>query len=500
MGELRTDGSKMFSYLTRLYENTQNVPKRAEQIVRRGGEILAAVRLLAGQPQNYHSPAGGTEARNPSQVSVWDWKPYREIALAERVNERRRLRAAEARAKAREERTLSKRGPSAAWKPRKDSDGISVSSITQAVSFSIGGETRARMQLSWAEKELEKSRRRRAKSKERLSKESSISDMPNLYGGDAGYSSRETPPLCIPFHRREIIHWNYPDYHDGYDIPALNLPSPLEDRYTITTATVASGDPFLRSHTIKEATEAISLPYSQRCPPSEPVSPKTTPTTSPYDSYKHTSEEPTSSAYVTTDSELLPPIKELRSPETYRTVSSNDSFGSGSLRLRRFRSAFKSAFPSVPRLLPWSSSSQTSNSVSEPNSAITSPQRPRGIKIPWTSRRNAIRSTNPILEQTKAVSDIALLSNRTTTTERLSPPAAATQEGDEKLTRTEREYQEVLEALQQLKREMKMEREAMRSERRRSRSRGRPLERRRRSGPSRSASKETVRWWLDDVA
>ncbi|KAF8537413.1 hypothetical protein BDD12DRAFT_887731 [Trichophaea hybrida] len=507
--------SEMFSYLSRLYENAQGMPKRAEQIVRRGAEILAAVRLLAGQPQHYHSPAGGTEARNPSQVSVWGWKPYREIALAERVNERRRLRAAEARAKAREEKTLSKRGPSVAWKSWKDSDDISVSSTTQPVSSSTAGETRARIKLTWAEKELEKSRRRREKSKERLWKESNISDMPNLYGGDAGYSSRETPPpLWIYSQRRETIHWNYPDYHNGYDIPALNLPLPLEDRYTNTTATVTSGDSFLRSHTIKEATETISLPYSQRRPPSEPVSPKTTPTTSPYDSYKHTSEEPSSSAYVTTDSEQLPPITELRSPETYRTVSSSDSFGSGSLRLRRFRSAFKSAFPSVPRL-PWSSSSQTSNSISEPNSAMTSPTtlwRLRGVRTPWTSRRNAIRPTNPPPEQTKAVSDIALLSNKTTTTERLPQHAtaivpAATQESEDKLTRTEREYQEVLEALQQLKREMRLEREAARSERRRSRSRGRPLERIRRSGTSRSASggtvkasRGTIRWWLDDVA
>jgi len=67
-------------------------------------------------------------------------------------------------------------------------------------------------------------------------------------------------------------------------------------------------------------------------------------------------------------------------------------------------------------------------------------------------------------------------------------------DSDETLTRTEREYQELLAALQQLKRELRLERDAAR--RRRSRSRGRRSERasnRRLRNGGRSLSGETVK-------
>ncbi|CCX06961.1 Protein of unknown function [Pyronema omphalodes CBS 100304] len=148
----------------------------------------------------------------------------------------------------------------------------------------------------------------------------------------------------------------------------------------------------------------------------------------------------------------------------------------------------------------------------------------RGIRPPWASRRPPRLTTAPPMESKpphgKPLETIALINNTTITTERVSPPAPVTPDAvaitvkptsgtsgtseDERLTRTEREYQEVLSALQDLKREMKLEREAMRAERRRSRSRGRQLERKVREdqqaerGGSRDTV-ETVRWWLGDV-
>jgi hypothetical protein len=538
---------QMFSYLARLYDNAQT-PKRSEQIVRRGGEILAAVRLLAGQPIHYRTPATGTEARNSSLVSVWGWKPHREIALADRVEERRRLRAAEARAKSREQKTLSRRGLPPNWRSgsvdgsdngsrRSSVNGSlkSLKSITEAVSSSQGEETRARMHISWSDREMSRSRRRKEKAKE---KETASYDtaFPDLYGGD-GYVTTESIRSGMPAqvwhyqHRRETINWNYPDYHDGYDIPPLKLPSPIEDCRYPSTAIVTSEDLFQESNIFSGVPGTISLPSHRRPPASEPVSPKTTPSTTPYDTELQTSDEPPSSTYVTTDSEAqLPPVP-ITEPEAedtlkaYRTVSSSDSVGvdpSGGVKLRRFRSAFRSAFPSVSRL-PWSS--QSSHTSSDNNSAMTSPRvsrsKLRDIRPPWTSRRPPRPTTAPPMESRpphgKPLETIALINNTTITTERVSPPAPVTPDAvaitvepttgtseDERLTRTEREYQEVLSALQDLKRELKLEREAMRAERRRSRSRGRQLERKVREdqqaerGGSRDTV-ETVRWWLGDV-
>ncbi|CCX06962.1 Protein of unknown function [Pyronema omphalodes CBS 100304] len=232
-----TGNSQMFSYLARLYDNAQT-PKRSEQIVRRGGEILAAVRLLAGQPIHYRTPATGTEARNPSLVSVWGWKPHREIALAERVEERRRLRAAEARAKSREQKTLSRRGLPPNWRSgsvegsdngsrRSRANGSikSLKSITEAVSSSQGEETRARMHMSWIDREMSRSRRRKEKAKE---KETASDDtaFPDLYGGD-GYvtteSIRSGMPAQIRIHGHSYVRGLIPgiqhiQWRSGYDI------------------------------------------------------------------------------------------------------------------------------------------------------------------------------------------------------------------------------------------------------------------------------------------
>lgn len=491
----------MFSYLARLYESASALPNHAEQIVRRGGEILAAVRLLGGLPYRHHSPAGGTEARHSSRASVWGWEPSREAALAERVTGERRLRAAKARAQAREKKTFVQKGPPPSRKPRGDSCSSDTASSTQSAT---------------TQKSLARSRRRREKSKEGLANDASgvgvgVSDEPqnqDCCGGDAGCSSRDAWPSLWATpraRRRERINWHYPNFEEGFDIPPFNLPPPLHD-----PTDTAGGDSASWSQT-----------HRRQQPLSEPVSPKTTPSSSANTTAKH-SEEP-SSAYATTDSEqprhcyTMEPMEAVQSTtETHRTESSKNSFGSGGgggLRLRRLRSALGgSSF--LPRV-PWSSASQsqtTSNSISGPNSEAPSPsisQRLKAIPTPWRSRRRAARPTAPAAaEPCHPVAEIALLSNRTTTTERVEEPqpqpaAGSSRDGVEVLTRTEEEFQQVLVALHDLRREMRLEREVMRSERRRSRGRGRRMERRGRtrsaSRETARASEETVRSWLGGV-
>ena len=525
--------SQMFGYLARMYENCMAHGKqqvRAEQLVRRGAEILAAVRLLAGLPRNRGSeyPAGGTEARNPSWVSVWGWRPHREEALAERVSERRRLRAAEMRAKAREEKTLRRRGIPRDWTPR-----VAV----------YEGVSSKRPPMSWAELELEKSRRRRQRSAERMQEPLALTVAVNVsraVGGDASVSSPEGMKLPAVRRRRETINWHFPDYHDGYDIPELKLPDSLEGGFT--TASVASGgDTFLRSQTIRTPSKLIQTPYYVANPISEPVSPKTQPkdpiipntvlpkpllvpmNTPPVG---HTAGEPTPespstvgpSTYPTTDSDShhLHPVQEQSSAtteysQTFGTRFSRSSSGVKSFKLQKVRAAIKSVFPTVSKL-PWSSGSQTSDSASITQYGASPPQTRgllRGLAVPWTSRLNAVRTSKTAGETKKSVSEILLISNRTTTSERVPAPVPtpapvpAKSGDDETLTRTEKEYQEILETLQTLKREMRMEREAMRSERRRSKSRGRRMERMprrsRERSRERSQSRETLRWWLEDV-
>lgn len=470
---------------------------------------LARFRLNGYPLPNRHSLLARTRLpvsrSHLSRDASLGWKPYREIALAERISERRRLRAAETRARAREEKTLSKRGPPAGWVPSTQTGDIEVSDITQVVSTSTTEETRARMLMSWAEKELERSRKRRAEDITRFSREIPIEEptvvnLPVLYGGEVTRSTSNTIPV-FP-RRRETIHWNYPNYNDGYDIPTLNLPPALEGKFA--TATVTSGDRFPRAQTNNEEAEARSIPYSYRHPPSEPVSPKSKPVASPLTCTSASAE--TTSDYPTTDSDQRPPNSvdpsELITPPT--TVSQPTSgvpSRAGSQRFQKFRSALKSAFPRVP----WNSSSRkskgtaTSNSTAESSIVTGSSWKKQGVRVPpWKSTKNNTPSAAPASEPFNQVAELALLSNKTTTFERVQSSVPSPQPPpveEEKLTRTEREYQEVLEALQQLKREMMLER----SERRRSRSRGRRMERGRRNSSARQ-SKETVRWWLGDVS
>jgi len=376
---------------------------------------------------------------------VWGWVPRRETELAERVSERRRLRAAEARANAREEKTLSRRGPPAAWKASVGDGG-----------GDDGGKESEGRPMTWAEEELVRSRRRRAKSVAAaiLGQSDSVTP-PALYSGRNDARPRRPVPL----------HWASPDYNGGWDMPA-----PLDRAHA--TADIPSGDRFLRTQPARAPVDGLRIP-PYRQPSSKPASPKTGPVASPI-----TTEE-SSSNYTTTDSEQV--LRDAgHSPITTPSVtdqplSSSNSVGSGNPRLRKFRAAFKSVFPSGQRRLPWTSK-RGAGATAQPSLASAEDPR-RGEQG----------------EEPAKVVEITLRSNRTTTLERIDSLSGTDRSEDEKLTRTEREYQEIVDALHGLRREMMAER----SERRRSRSRGRRLERGR--AVSRSQSKETVKWWLGDV-
>jgi hypothetical protein len=514
----------MFSYLARLYDNAlkQLDAFKTEQIIRRGQAILAAVRLLAKQPHQLHSPAHGTDARNLSRVTVLGWKPYREIALAERVSERRRIRAMEARARAREQHIWSQR-----VKP------IRPSPSHESVAYIYGrGNINSRRsstekespakEKTWAEKELENSFKRRAKSVARVMEELGYGDFGNSrrraiprHGsdegqlqGDSDYSSDDysgSPVLIFP-RRSEIIDWNIPDYHEK---PSLTLPFPINER-NFTETESSLGD----TSTLTDAvlTDPI-ISYQNRFhnpPPSESISPRSTPTLSPEITFQNSPEEPSSSVNIT-DSDHLASM--LLRPLT--STGNRPLRASHKSRLRRFRSTITSVLPNVSRF-PWSSDSATLNttsrSVSDSTHASPSAEEESSDSI-WSS---AERFTCPTTINTRKqpIKKISLLSNRTLTLERVDAQSSSnttvdtvskdlTKDPNEILTRTEREYQELLEALQKLKRDFRLEREAFRKERARPRTRGRLLDRETSRGRdwrnSRSLSKETVRQWLGGI-
>jgi hypothetical protein len=483
-----------------MYENSLKQPSLtsvSERIVRRGGIVLAAVRLLAGRSHEHHSPASGIDPRNSSRVSVWGWKPYREIDLAERVSERRRLRALAARAEARERKQQSRRGSQA---EKLAEQPISIVRVTQPVSSDPKGEKRAMVYKTWAQQELENSIERRARSKERMARLSRFSaavrNAPLTLEqiGDATASSPEEPPYLIFPRRPATINWTLPTYDA---IPTLHVPLP-PDKPT----RARRGSWLRRRRSTAPSPEILPLQYPIRQLPSPSVSPKSTPSPSTFKNCQ----QPSSTDGEQPSMKVATPL----APTSPGALSSNGrSFArSGNLRLQKLKAVFRNAIPNVKRL-SWSSTSEsptasvlppyTKSVDASPAMAQTLSRRSRLLGKTQASRAKEIAFEKLPTDPIHRVSNITLLANTTTTQERVEqvspfPPIPDTSDSDETLTRTEREYQELLAALQQLKRELRLERDAVR--RRRSRSRGRRSERtnnRRLRNGARSLSGETIK-------
>ncbi|KAI5776849.1 hypothetical protein EDC01DRAFT_437545 [Geopyxis carbonaria] len=487
--------NKMFGYLSRLYDAALALdsPLRIEQIVRRGREILAAIRLLGGQKNN-HPPARGTEARNTSNVTIWGWLPYREMALADRVSERRRIRAMEIRERSRN----LKRPRSFSLIPTEPEPEI------------VDKQKQRERRRSWTAEELRDSINRITKlareqygiSDESFSKSESVDDC-------LGHKDECIRPIIQV--QRQQINWNIPNYEDGFDVPTKELPFPLSDE---------SGEDRWNNQSVKTAEkspEETSIPYYLHRPPSESVSPRSTPTPSPYTTYKNTS------AYESTSSDFTPlysSSNESQKNKDYgkffpkspgQMYSSDETMASRSSSLRVKLKSFKNTtIPRIRRMPIWSSSSDEkapsrSMSTTSSNGPLNKqhvPTHPRNEKSPSDSTNNDSQLAAHKLAQ------ITLLNNTITTSEVFVPETSTIAttngcEGEQELTRTEREYQEALEQIEKLKRELRMERDSNTRERRnksRSRSRGRRIDREDtvRISAERSRSRDTVKKWLGD--
>lgn len=96
----------MFAFLSQRHAEAlvSNSLDMAQDLIRRGRISVAAVRIIGHRTQSLYnnSVAHGCLARNSSEVSIWGWKPWREMAIAEKISERRRKRAAMERERIRE--------------------------------------------------------------------------------------------------------------------------------------------------------------------------------------------------------------------------------------------------------------------------------------------------------------------------------------------------------------------------------------------------------------
>lgn len=464
--------------------------------------IIAAVRLLAGQidTTTIRSPAHGTDPRNPSIISTPRWKPHREIALAEKISERRRLRAQADRLAAREKRIHQRVQAETMNAPEK--------------------------RKTWTEDLMEQSIKRRAKAVQEA--------FAQLHGDDAPIFNRLRRPISGLFSadsmdstrsrkssRREMINWRIPDYNAG-----------LED--TVIAAMIHP-DQLQQIHTIKRMEHPGSLVIPQPLDIAhflEGISPRTTPgplappeSSSPFFSSNGTitttEGHATSSTEPTTpDSLSYRPPKNILDPVATEPTSPSSSRPS----FRRLRTVFKRVSSPMLRRFKGSTNQSPFNvnlSASEvfdplppvilPHfSAYHEPRRSSSIiKLPLIRPRKTVDFPPPasrkssiaklavvtVLENTVTTSEVVAEHTPTPTQRSLAPGFE-----EEPLTRTEREYQDLLEELQHLKRALRSERDGSRRERRVRDERGRRPERSRRVSTSsetikaRSRSRDVEKW------
>ncbi|KAI5842442.1 hypothetical protein DFP73DRAFT_553642 [Morchella snyderi] len=90
---------EMFAFLSRRHAESlaSGSLDMAQNLIRRRQISIAAVRIIGHRTQSLYksSVAHGYLARSSSEVSIWGLKPWREMAVAENISERRRKRAIE---------------------------------------------------------------------------------------------------------------------------------------------------------------------------------------------------------------------------------------------------------------------------------------------------------------------------------------------------------------------------------------------------------------------
>ncbi|TGZ81166.1 hypothetical protein EX30DRAFT_363891 [Ascodesmis nigricans] len=517
--------NETFKYLARLYQNSinQSQPRRTEQIVRRGKEILAAMRLLAGQEPQSSSGASGIDPRCPSRVSRRSWAPARETALAEMVSERRKLRALEASLLAKESKQ----------QPRLDLDTKIPELETHSTSTPILP-TDIPLPITWAERELEKSIRRRARSVQRVFEslqhpiKTTVTRPKSVDLKDKAPVGKEVQmkpfadlknSILEPHEDSKLfndkINWRYPEYNNILGNSRNRSDSEIEG-HQFNAAAFSHSPHLLQAFGIRSTNPGETARLASHFTASYGISPKTSlgPLVVPKNE-------------LTDDKVLIAPVYTSLPP--FINTSNRDQLDASPIyhrhltasirsRFRRFKTEVKKVSSPVLRgfreLRSSSSSSQPSENVSATTTEATMtppPSRSRTYaRMASAMKRSRIMQRHPIanvppMSPQMATHQVALMDNRVTFSEILVPDTPTTlnttwsMAGDEKFTRTEKEYQDLLRTLHQLKRELRFEKALNRKDSRFKISRGRKLERgseERRASTGGVTNRETVETWL----
>lgn len=499
-------------YLTSLVSPSSNLP--SDEIVRSGLETLAAIRLLPYYNARPLSPALGTMARNNSPLSVLGWKPQRETELAELASSRRK----------------EKKQAEAAASSKK---------ITKGVAFE---EPKAliRHNPSWKQNRSSRSGKRTTKYFEQPCKTRQDTATPFQ---DEADGTKDAPRNAMPVASEDAmlslgskkrnsgmnwckgIDWNIPDYSRGLDIPELKLPPPMGLR----------GGKLNETGPAVITTDTFSMPYSVRRPPTEPVSPMSSPPVPPTTMPVNAAPGIVRSATVT--AEPIPVENPCIEPLDDAPPQHIQSGSLTRVGLQKFKNVLKYVSRPVVAVRPHSSSFSSKGSASTATTTASSsfnisPLMNHMPRMPKLFPPKPIpRLSEDPHPGTKVVSSITLYAGTETTSERFmtnntpSPPVSRTSNASllvrettkdskdsrrtasanpkpqkkqqkEVFTRTEEEYQEVVRslarALQEIT-EMKLtQAEEIRKERGRSRGRKQPSSIRSRSR-TRSRSRDTIR-------
>ncbi|RPB08592.1 hypothetical protein P167DRAFT_567834 [Morchella conica CCBAS932] len=515
----------------------------AQDLIRRGQISIAAVRIIGHRTQNLYnnSVAHGCLARSSSEVSIWGWKPWREMAMAEKISERRRKRASMEREKIREKSVRRTR-----LYTKIDGETLSLRHLdidSQNELYCDGSLGGAGLSLCSENVDyfddrntyISRSSIDQGSSKGTSSSKSSKSDLGNegstgisspdlgnyLPGGEGpstdGAREQETSPdvskdqdvpvgwKWLPRTEPEI-QWHLPVYNaDGFALPrndggigsiapTVRSPSVAYGVIPTTSAVAYAGDSFLQVQTINEPS-MIGLKLTPQ------ISPKSV---SPYVSSVSGNETYESSIPTASD---ISTSMSLDSPTSFNRIlferrrkppgtDSNSDSTVGASRARNHLRKMKTAFKSIPLTkihFPWSSSDEESgagavglsgvqtdstdssfatgseqswppaNSI-PPGFGRVPPPPPLREFMPYvepSTPETRIHSPHPRLIDKSpphpgmridsidtSVSGFSTWRGMSITRHRESDP----------LTRTEKEYQELLALLNELKRELRMRR------------------------------------------
>lgn len=528
----------MFIYLSQRHAESlvSSSLYKAQHLVRRGQISVAAIRLTGSRHRSNsnHSIAQGHHARHSSEVSVWGWKPWREIALAEKVSERRRQKAEREREKRRKHFLGERRANFLGDYENTTNSGLEEADIAPPETPSRGIQAwRYRTHQATSTERMEPTGKKvhysdggSTNTEDSTNDDSSRISLSNARPSTDGTTSREGPTsisdICIsddpgppgwtwPTEPRNEIIWHIPVYHNTNS--SLIIPPP--DRRTgLTMPTIVTAsnakDMFQRIHTINEPSGMGYTPSSSFSGLGPVISPQISPKS--HASPNMSSGNDTSTTSTDEVSPTLPPetigslsqqssvlftdIFEHRDKSAAKLNDSSSDSTIGVSRRREHLQKVKTVLKSFSLKIvhfPWSSSSEeetqtlaySSNDPSSseqswplngnippdyglvpppiqqkyysyldkptPQTRIHSPSvHPPQPKI----ARKKIPVTNihsPPHPGTKMIPNMKFPSNTTTQSERIS---IRHQESDP-LTRTEKEYQEILGALNELKRDIR---------------------------------------------